>query len=65
MSDQEVGAGPALFFVRQGYEKGCPSFFLLESWAPRTPRAAYQAVFRTLISAFCFSFASPSPVRIR
>ena len=45
----------------QAMKTAAPAFLLLESWAPRTPTAICQAIFRSFISAFCFSFTSTIP----
>ena len=42
-------------------KKAAPAFLPLESWAPRASTATPQAIFRTFISAFCFSFTSTIP----
>jgi hypothetical protein len=52
---------PSFSFACAATEEAAPAFLLLESWAPRNSAAARQTIFRTFISAFCFSFTSTIP----
>jgi len=58
---RDAGGWPSFALFVAQLRKAAPAFLLLESWAPRTPTAICQAIFRTLISAFCFSFTSTIP----